>query len=199
MAERPGFEPISREELYARAGKSTLALDRSTAIFTTELVGAVTAAMDKLGKPTATLRLINIAEDGLRTQQVEVILGNPDLPGGMLEVELKADFEKGQDRLLGAVPFYATYSGKFYRRENTKAEKPMAADGDLLTPPKPMFVGKASIRKGTYFDYEVDAEKFPRGVRVVQFLAPDIREGIDVVCDLENPDNSTILFYAVPL
>lgn len=190
---------MDREQLYARAGSSTLALEKSMAIFTPELVGAVAEAMGKLGKPTAILRLINMDEKGVQTQQVEVVLGNPTTPGGMLEVELRADFEKGQDRLLGAVAFYTTYSGKFYRRENTKSEKPMAGDNDILKPPKPMFVGKSSIRKGTYFNYEIDPEKFPRGIRIVQFLVPDIREGIDVVYDPDNPDKSTILFYAVPL
>ena len=189
------FQPIPREQLFTRGGKSTIALERAMAVFTPELMGALVAAMDKLGTATGTLRLIN---EGEHPQTVEAILSKLDGKSGRLEVELKADFAKGQERLLGAVPFYTTFSGKLFRRENVEATEPIAKEGDLLIPPKPMIVGKASARKGTYWNYELDPESYPKGVRIVEFTVADVRDGVDVVYNPDKPDESTILFYGIP-
>ncbi len=190
------FAPIPKEQLFARGGKSSIALERAVAVFTPELMGSLVAAMEKLGTPTGVLRLIS---EGDNPQIVEAILSNSSDKSGRLEVQLRADFAKGQERLLGAIPFYTTFSGTLYRRENLEATGPIAKDGDLLTPPKPMIIGKGSFRKGLYFNYELDPEAYPKGVKIVEFVIPDIRDGVDVVCDLENPDKSTILFYGIPL
>ncbi len=192
----PEFQPIPREQLFARGGQSSVALERAVAVFTPDLMGAMVAAMDKLGTATGVLRLIN---GGDNPQTVEAFISQTQDGGGRIEVELSADFAKGSERLVGAYPFFATYTGKFFRRANADAIAPIAKDGDLLDPSKPMFLGIASIRKGTYWSYELDPEVYPKGVRIVQFLAADIKDGVDVIHDPENPDKSTVLFYGIPL
>lgn len=179
---------ISRTEFYPKVGDPAEGLKAVTPPFSKDLLDAsARLVMDSQLSITLTYR-----HTGDNPQELIVALQNPQQAGGQISIEISGDWTAKPEVLQG-VPLIANYDGSFYRRINPQADGPIAKDGDILEPTKPMVIGIASARKGQYWPYELDPVVFPNGARISKFLAPDIKEGLDVVA------GETIICYVILL
>lgn len=181
---------ITRAEFYPIIRKPQEALKAVVPPFPQKVIDAgVEAAKELQLNVTLIFR-----HTGQNPQEVVVELRPPQSPGDQINIELSGDLEATIQS--NAEQVIANYEGIFYRRENPQADKPIAEDkGEraVLVPEEPMVIGIASERKGQYYPFELDPTKFPTGVRIVRFMAPDTKEGT------ETKPGETILCYVVPL
>jgi len=179
---------VSREEFYPKVGDSAEKLRAVTPPFSKDLLdAALNAVKDSQLSVTLVYR-----HTGNNPQELVIELRGPQQPGDQIGVEISGNWAAKPEVLQG-IPLSAGYDGTFYRRINLQADGPIAKDGDILEPTKPMCIGIASARKGQYWPYELNPADFPNGARISKFLAPDIKEGLDVVA------GKTIICYVVPL
>lgn len=187
--EGEGIPRIQRAEFYPKVGDPTDKLRAVTPPFSKALLDAVVSDAKENPQLNFTLRY---KHTGDQPQELIIELSGPQQVGDQISVEISGDWTAKPETLQG-VPLIANYEGSFYRRINPQADGPLAKDGDILEPTKPMVIGIASARKGQYWPYELDPVVFPNGARISKFLAPDIKEGSDVVA------GETIICYVVPL
>lgn len=184
---------IPRTGFYPKVGDPLEKLDQVTPPVSKALLDAVVSDAKANPQLSFTLKYRHLGDD---PKELVIELRGPQQVGDQISVEISGDWESKLDVLQG-VPVIADYGGPeggtFYRRLSPQAEDPIAKDGDILEPTKPMVIGLASVMKQQYWAYELDPLVFPNGVRIARFLAPDIKEGVDIVA------GETILCYVVPL
>lgn len=194
MTQETKEEPkeITRKEFYPKVGDPAKKLEAVVPPFSKELLNASA----QLARDSGLSITLTYRHTGDSPQELIVELQSPQQGGDQISVEISGDWAAKQEVLQG-VPIIADYGGPeggtFYRRLNPQSEGPIAKDGDILEPTKPMVIGLASVMKMQYWPYELDPLVFPNGVRISRFLAPDLKEGVDVVA------GETILCYVVPL
>lgn len=188
MAGPEDIKRVTRAEFYPKVGDPTEKLETITPPLTKELLDAAIGAV-KESQLSVTLTYRHTGES---PQELIVKLQGPKQAGDQISVEISGDWQSKPETLQG-VPLIANYEGTFYRRENPQAAGPLAKDGDVLEPTKPMIIGIASVKKQQYWPYELEPAAFPNGARISRFFAPDIKEGLDVAA------GETVICYVVPL